>query len=193
MGFIKAFANQIHPISEEALNLFKSIIVIQKFTKNETYVSLGEFTDKFYILKSGVTRAFTTDEKGKVHIRTLFVPVTTTGSLSALIKNEPSEATYDCLTDCEMLVGDYSAFLKLAQQHHELALFQARILETVFVKVVQRIQELTTLNATERYLKLKKDAPNIDNLIQQYHIASYLNITAVQLSRIRKELYSKEK
>jgi CRP-like cAMP-binding protein len=193
MGFIRAFSNQISPLSEESLQLFKSIIVTQKFSKKETYVSLGDFTDKFYILKNGVTRAYTTDEKGKVHIRTLFVPITTTGSLSALIKNTPSEATYDCLTECEMLVGDYHAFLKLAQEHHELAIFHAKILENVFIKVVQRIQELTTLNATERYLKLKKDAPNIDNLIQQYHIASYLNITPVQLSRIRKELYSKEK
>lgn len=190
MGFIRAFANQIHPISEESLTLFKSIIVTQKFTKNEAYVSLGELTDKFYILKSGVCRAYTTDEKGKAHIRTLFVPVTTTGSLSALIKSAPSEAVYDCITDCEMLVGDYPAFIKLTHKHHELAIFHAKILENVFIKVVQRIQELTTLNATERYLKLKKDAPNIDNLIQQYHIASYLNITPVQLSRIRKELYS---
>lgn len=192
MDFITAFINQIYPISEEATNLFKSIIVTKKFSKNEAYVSLGELTDKFYVLKSGVTRAYTTNEKGKVHTRTLFVPITTTGALSALIKKEPSEATYDCITDCEMLVGDYPAFLKLAEEHHELAIFHAKILETVFVKVVQRIQELTTLNATERYLKLKRDAPNINNLIQQYHIASYLNITPVQLSRIRKELYSKE-
>ncbi len=56
---------------------------------------------------------------------------------------------------------------------------------------MKRISELSSLNATERYVKLKKEIPDIDNLIQQYHIASYLNITPVQLSRIRKELYSK--
>ncbi|MBL4904660.1 MAG: hypothetical protein JKZ00_01235 [Flavobacteriaceae bacterium] len=57
--------------------------------------------------------------------------------------------------------------------------------------VEKRITELSTLDATARYLKLKNDIPDIDNLIQQYHIAAYLNITPVQLSRIRKEIYSK--
>jgi hypothetical protein len=51
--------------------------------------------------------------------------------------------------------------------------------------------ELLTLNATGRYLKLQKRIPNIDNMINQYHIASNLGITPIQLSRIRKKLYSR--
>ena len=89
--------------------------------------------------------------------------------------------------------GDYYKFIELTKQNHELSLFHTKVLENVFISVVKRINELTTLNATERYLKLKNEIPDIENLIQQYHIASYLNITPVQLSRIRKELYSKEK
>jgi hypothetical protein len=49
------------------------------------------------------------------------------------------------------------------------------------------------LNGTERYLKLKKQISGIENLIPQYHIASFLNITPVQLSRIRKDLLKKNK
>jgi hypothetical protein len=44
------------------------------------------------------------------------------------------------------------------------------------------------MNATERYLSLRKQIPNIDNLIPQYQIATYLSITPVQLSRIRNNL-----
>jgi hypothetical protein len=43
-------------------------------------------------------------------------------------------------------------------------------------------------NATERYLKLRSKHPNIDQRIQQLHLASHLGITPTQLSRIRKEL-----
>jgi hypothetical protein len=45
-----------------------------------------------------------------------------------------------------------------------------------------------TLNATESYIKLRKQIPDIDSLIPQYQIASYLSISPVQLSRIRKKL-----
>jgi len=34
-----------------------------------------------------------------------------------------------------------------------------------------------TLDATQRYLKLRTQIPNIDDLIPQYQIASYLSIT----------------
>ena len=50
----------------------------------------------------------------------------------------------------------------------------------------EKILDLSMLNATQRYEKLKEKHPGIDNLINQYHIASYLNITPVQLSRVRK-------
>ena len=53
----------------------------------------------------------------------------------------------------------------------------------------KRIFDLSSLDAKQRYLKLRKFIPEIDALIPQYHIASYLNITPVQLSRIRKDIY----
>jgi len=45
-----------------------------------------------------------------------------------------------------------------------------------------------SLNATQRYLNLRQCIPNIDDLIPQFQIASFLNITPVQLSRVRKKL-----
>ena len=191
MTFIETFINQVQPLSDNALALFKSIVTKKSFSKNDVFVSSGSLPSKFYLLKQGIARSFTVDQKGKEHIRTLFTPITTSGALAALIKKEPSRSTYDCLTDCEFLEGDYYKFIELTKINHELALFHVKILEAVFLNVVKRISELSSLNATERYVKLKKEIPDIDNLIQQYHIASYLNITPVQLSRIRKELYSK--
>lgn len=191
MDFIEAFIKQIMPISKEIESIFRGIFVEKSFQKGESFVSIGEIPTKFYILKKGVARAYVVDEKGKEHIRTLFVPISTSGSLTSLIQKSPSQSTYDCLTNCEFLEGDYLKFLEMANKYHEVALFHTRVLEVIFLKVVKRIDELSTLNATERYIKLKEDIPDVENLIPQYHIASYLNITPVQLSRIRKELYSK--
>lgn len=191
MDSIEAFINNVLPLSKKANDLFRSVMVEKTYNKGDEFVSLGEVPTKFYILKEGIARAFIVDDKGKEHTRTLFVPITTTGSLTALVKNKPSEATYDCLTDCSVLEGDYYKFVELTKKHHELSLFHSKVLENVFLHVVKRINELTVLNATERYIKLNNEVPEINNLIQQYHIASYLNITPVQLSRIRKELYSK--
>ena len=90
-----------------------------------------------------------------------------------------------------MLEGDFLKFEELMETSQELTTYYAKTLEKVFLIMIERITELSTLNATEVYTNLKKEIPNIDNLIPQYKIASYLNVTPVQLSRIRKELYSK--
>ena len=62
----------------------------------------------------------------------------------------------------------------------------SRILaEHFFVDKEKREIELVMLGASEKYEIFKKEHPNLENLIPQYHIASYLGISPTQLSRIR--------
>ena len=63
--------------------------------------------------------------------------------------------------------------------------------EIFYASLENRTIELATLTAKDRYIKLKNRIPNIDNLIPQYHIASHLGITPIQLSRIRRDLLKK--
>ena len=104
---------------------------------------------------------------------------------------KPSRLTYQCLTDCDIYEFNYFEFKKLIEQDIHISNFYVFALEKVFLRLEDKIYDLSVLNATQRYLKLKKQIPEIENLITQYHIASYLNITPVQLSRIRRKLYSK--
>ncbi len=192
MDFVSNFINTYSPnLSKKSRQIFESNIQLKYYKKGDVIVNAGEIPTNFYILKTGVLRSFLRDSKGKEHIKTIYIPITTSGALSSLITKKPSNAIYDCLTDAEILVGDFYEFIKYTEKHHDLALLYNRVLESIFIRTEKRIFELSVLNATERYIKLKKEIPNISNLIQQYHIASYLNITPVQLSRIRKELYSK--
>jgi hypothetical protein len=45
--------------------------------------------------------------------------------------------------------------------------------------------ELVTLEAKERYAIFQQEHPQLEQLIPQYHIASYLGVSPTQLSRIR--------
>lgn len=192
MESLKLFTNLFTiELSKESQTALIPFIKKKSFNKGDILTHQNETPYLFYILLSGVVRSYITDEKGKEHIRTLFVPITTTGSLSSLISRTPSNAAYDCLTDCETLECNFVEIKKLMTKYHDLSILHSQALERSFIRTEDRIYELSVLDATERYLKLKKDIPNIDNLITQYHIAAYLNITPVQLSRIRKGLLSK--
>ena len=108
MDFVKTFTDMFLPsLSKESLEKFRVLVTVKKYTKGEIIVAEGEVPTQFYILKSGIVRSFILDAKGKEHIRTLYIPVTTSGALSSLIKKTPSNATYDCLTDCENFRGEF--------------------------------------------------------------------------------------
>ncbi len=185
MDFFKEFALSLHPLSEDGLERIFNLLTIKKFPKNYELVSLNQTPVNAYILKTGVIRSYSV-EKNKEHTKTIYTPISTSGNLGALIKNEPSTLIYECLTDCEVLEFNYKDFYNLSLQYHEISIFHYKILQNVYIREEGKILELQMLDATQRYKKLQENYPGIDNLINQYHIASYLNITPVQLSRIRK-------
>ncbi|MFY0631508.1 MAG: Crp/Fnr family transcriptional regulator [Flavobacteriaceae bacterium] len=191
MKKLVAAIDELHPLSEESKKEFSKILEVQNFKKKTVIAELGEVPSHFYILKSGIVRSYIADEKGKEFTRSLYTSITAVGAFSALIKQEPSNIIYECLTDCELYAGDFNKFKKLVSENTDLAILYSKVLELLFVKMEKRILELSMLDAKQRYLKLKRRIPKIENLIPQYHIASYLNITPVQLSRIRKSLYRK--
>lgn len=192
MEFITDFVSNLSSLSESSKNKFLKLLTLNSYEKGHVIAQLGEIPVNFFVIKSGIARSYITNDKGKEFIRSFFVPVSSTGSFSALVLEKPSRLTYDCLTDCEIYSGNFKAFKKLATENIDISIMYTAVLERIFMRMEKRIFELSVLDATKRYLNLKKEIPDIDNLIPQYHIASYLNITPVQLSRIRKDLYSKK-
>ena len=152
--------------SKKIMEIFKE----KKYTKKDKVSFYGEISTKFYILKTGIIRSF-----------------------YSLILNKPSTITYDCLTDCTVLECDFKVFKRLAKNNVELSNLYNSILEKNYLDMENRIHDLTSLDATELYLKLKSESPEIEKSIPLYHIASYLNVTPVQISRIRRDLYKKVK
>ena len=60
--------------------------------------------------------------------------------------------------------------------------------EQAFIGLRKKTDNLTLLNAKERYLNLLKQRPKVIERIPQHYIASYLGIKPQSLSRIRKNL-----
>jgi CRP-like cAMP-binding protein len=191
MEFLAEYLKSNKNIPNASVDKIMSLISLKSYKKKDIFAKINEIPRNFYILKSGVVRSYYIDNNGKEHIRNLFTPITPTGALVGLITNKSSKLSYDCLTDCELYAANFNEFKKLMSDDASITKFYIATLEDIFLLSESKIYDLSVLNATERYLKVKKQIANIENLIPQYHIASYLNITPVQLSRIRKEIYSK--
>ena len=192
MNFVKKIT-KLYSLSEsdEFASKLNDILKPKVFKKNDIIIKLGETPSKFYILKEGVVRSYVVGPNGKEHIKILHKSICVFAPLTALVKKQTSTLIFDCLTDCEILEGNYQDFLTLTNSDLEFSSFYIKILEGSYINSENKVYDLSVLNSTERYIKLKKEIPDIENLIPQYHIASYLNITPTQLSRIRREYYSR--
>jgi len=180
---------EFYPLSEESIKKLVGLMRYQKFDKNHRIADIGDTPTHFFVLMEGIVRSYAIDEKGKEYTRSLYVPMTPTGAFSALVLEKPAQAIYECLSECTFLVGDFRKYKEYASENIELSNLYNQVMERIFITMEKRIYDLSMLDAKQRYLKLRNHIPDIENLIPQYHIASYLNITPVQLSRIRKDLF----
>lgn len=183
------YLNKISPISEDTFGKFSKLCERKTVAPNTILAESGKIHTKIYLLVSGVLRAYITTEHGKDYNKRIYSPIAFAGALTSMIKNEASKITMESLTECDVFEIDYQESMKLCKSINEAARLYTRILEMAFIAYEDRNIDLMTLDATQRYQKLLKQIPNIEELIPQYQIASYLNITPVQLSRIRKKLF----
>ena len=187
---IKKFLHQYINLSSNIVSIFEKLVVFTELEPNDYLTKAGEFPNDFFIIKSGIVRSYLLNENGIEATRAFFTPGEITGASSAVMRKIPSEVNYQALTKVTGYKGNFHKFLELTLQHHQLSLFYIKTLERAYLTAENIILNVSALSATERYLDLKKRIPNIDDLITQRHIASYLNISPVQLSRIRKKLIS---
>lgn len=174
-------------ISHDTFSKLQGISEYKKIQSNTQIEKLGKVPSKVYLLISGIMRCYITSESGKEHNKNFFFPLSFAGSLTALINNQPSKIVYETLSECELYEIDFHELMRLSKNDSWINNLYIRLLEQVFISYEKRQLELISMDASQRYQKLKEDIPNIDKLIPQYHIASYLSITPVQLSRIRKK------
>lgn len=179
-------------IPKESIDQFKQLFTLRKVVKDEVLLHQGKKSTKFYIIKEGLVASFIRHEDGNDFIRTIYTPLNELGSLNSIIRKKPSNANYKCLTNGEVIEACFDNFIKLTITEPIFSIVYTKVLEQKYLSSEKRIDELSTLNGTQRYIELKKDIYDIDNLLPQYQIAKYLCITPVQLSRIRKKMFTKQ-
>ena len=91
------------------------------------------------------------------------------------------------LSDSKILIARIEDFLRFSHSSPEWMKFNLMITRQLLLKKCEREHDLLTLSSSERYAKFITEHPEVDQLIQDYHLASFLGITPISLSRIRKQ------
>lgn len=176
------------PLSEKTLGLMSETFVYDELKKEEYFVRKGEFAKEIAFLETGIVRAYYINSDGKEYNKTFFSAPTIIGSYASLISKQKNTVAQQALTDCKIWKASFHAIEKLSEGNFEIERLRRIIAEGYFLRNEKKELEMALLDADKRYLILQKEYPGIELEIPQYHIASYLGISATQLSRIRKKM-----
>ncbi len=188
MNDLHHFLNTITPITPETWNQVKELFTPLTLKKGAYFVEEGKKTIDFGFLQQGVIRAFYRNHEGIEYNKHFFTDKSMVGGFTSLVTQQPNKINQQALTDCTLLIGNYSKLVALLDEHQDLERLLRKIAENYFVKKEKREIEIVLLNATDRYTIFQKEYPTLEQLIPQYHIASFLGITPTQLSRIRNQI-----
>ena len=164
------------------------ITASENLKKGDTFLREGDVPQKFAFVSNGLFRYYYVNEKGNEFTKGFFPEHNFITSYTAMVRRQPSHYTVQALEDASLLVVDYNRWQILYRGHNCWMNLLFRLIETGYMKKEARERELLILSAEERYRSFLSEYPALEKRIKQRLITSYLGITPVALSRIRKEM-----
>lgn len=170
----------------------KAATLFQPFClkRGEFFVRAGEMPKTIGIVMSGILRLYYVDVDGDEYSKSFCAEGSFVAAYSALLLQQSSRLFIQASEDTRLLIADYAVFRSLSAQHPCWQTLNCKIAEFLFIKKEKRESALLLDDATTRYLSFQAEYPGLKTRIKQHHIASYLGITPVTLSRIRAQLRS---
>ncbi|MFT5723201.1 MAG: CRP-like cAMP-binding protein [Bacteroidia bacterium] len=192
MNELKDYFNAISKLNDSTWDRILPFFKEERLSKNEYFVKENKTARQIAFLKTGVVRAFFINQEGKDYNKQFFVGQTIIGAYTSLLTGNVNLIAQQALTNCVIYTCDYKSLTNLYDDYQDLERFARKIAEHYFLEKEKKEIEIVLLDASQRYLLFKKEFPTLEQLIPQLHIASYLGISATQLSRIRKQFASKK-
>jgi len=180
--------NSLTPISAKSSRLLESLFTPMGLDKGDYFIAEQQIATEIGFMEEGIMRAFYRTSDGTEYNKHFFVGPCLIGGYASLITGKPNQINQEALTACNVLTAKFSDILALYKRCPDVERAARILAEQFFVQKEQREIEIVLLDADERYRIFQRDFPTLENLIPQYHIASYLGVTPTQLSRIRKKL-----
>jgi len=148
-------------------------------------IEANQITGCFYICLEGLLRNFYILENGKTFNKSFVAAPSIAGALSEYVAGEASRFSMDCLEDSILLKIQFN-ILQMGESKPCVQKFYLHIVESLALVKEKREASLLIDDAKTRYLDFCENYQPLVNRISDYHIAAYLGITPVGLSRLKK-------
>ncbi|MCW3074684.1 MAG: putative transcriptional regulator, Crp/Fnr family [Flaviaesturariibacter sp.] len=183
--FIKRYID----LSDAEADIVRDSSHIESFKKNDILLSEGEYSkNHYFILKGCVRTYYIIDGNEKT---TEFYTENQSIVPASMVTKEPSEYFISCLEDCTIAIGSEERDLVLIERIPKLKnlIMKSDIQVRIHNQVM--FDNFKSKTPEMRYHFLLDTRPDLFNRVPLHQLATYLGITPVSLSRMRKRISTK--
>ena len=186
---LRQFLTRFADFTDLEWDALEKQLISRTVARKDFLIQQGQTATEIGFLLSGSCRLFY-EKDGDEKTTYFFFENNLVGDYLGCLTNQPSTLSIQALDDCELLCFRYDVLTTLFEQFPAYQLFGRKLVEYLYMGLDIRVAELLTLSPEERYLKFVDTHAKrkIMERIPQQYIASYLGITPVSLSRIRRRI-----
>ncbi|MGB3605639.1 Crp/Fnr family transcriptional regulator [Psychroserpens sp.] len=174
--------------SEEDIKIIESLMHKMTFKKGVHIIKAGDLVSNMYFIYEGCLRTYYLDTSGKEHTIQFGIKDWWITDYTAFFLDSKAILNLEVLKDAIVYRLSKTDRELLYAKVPKIESFIRKKLERAYANFQKRILTNLSQTAAEGYLKFINEYPNIEKMVKNYHIASYLGITTQSLSRIRKDL-----
>lgn len=158
-----------------------------QFDRDELLIRAGDPATRLFIIRDGLVRQYYTTPEGKERNKAFMTNNQVTGPVSAAIHDSTAPFSIQALEPVAAISADFESLKQLVAVEPAVAKLYIRLLSDAFIRNEQREAMLLTRNAQQRLQWLQEHEPELLQRVPQFHIATYIGVEAVSLSRLKRK------
>lgn len=178
-----------HLKNEELIQKFVKVTRRKQLKKGEFVVRAGEILNQVYFMESGIIRGYFLDADGReVTDCFCFQCGSTAMPFGQMELNVLSPISIEMLTDGNFFCVPISEVIALQKDYLEITQLYNRLLVKALEEHRKLKQALNQYTALQRYQWFSQEYPGLIECVSNKYIASFLGMTPVTLSRLKRSL-----
>jgi CRP-like cAMP-binding protein len=177
--------SSLHPLTENFKEAIQREITPLSLPKHYVLQEASEVSKYIYFINHGYAASYTYREGVKA-IEWLWKPEEVIVSPRSFFERTASVEFIELLTKSELLCIPHEGMMRLFRDFPEMESMYRSLINRYYELSRDRIREMRHLKSVERYRKLLRSCRNIQQILPQDLIASYLGITPQSLCRIKR-------
>lgn len=164
------------------------IFTVKHLTEGEHWIKAGDPCGEFFFISEGILRLYYIDHEGNEINEGFYDEGELLGPISSFVNGSPCPYYIQALEPASLAVANYHQFHAYGFDRPDILRFEINFMHNLFIRNAKRDGKRLLSSGEQRYRWFCREYPQFLERVPQYHIASFLGMTPVSLSRLRKQV-----